>query len=88
LPADQKTEKIASKHKTLFVARKIAKLMIHSITQLADSATNLLSPKDERKELKSEQGQGRITSTLNANTNYLESSIILANLEQKRCCEN
>jgi len=42
-------EKIASKHKTLFVARKIAKLMFHSITQLADSATNLSSPIDERK---------------------------------------
>lgn len=81
-------EKITSKHKTLFVARKIAKLMIHSITQLADSATNLLSPKDERKELKSEQGQGRKTSTLDANTNHLDPSIILANLEQKRYYEN
>ena len=72
----QKTEKIASKHKTRFVARKIAKLMFHFITQLADRATNLPSPNDERKEPKSEKGQGRKTSTIDSNTAYLRPSII------------
>jgi hypothetical protein len=49
LASSQKTEKIASKHKTRFVARKIAKLMFHSITQLTDSATNPPSPNDRGK---------------------------------------
>jgi len=61
LPADQEKEKTASKHKTLFVARKIAKLMFHSITQLTDSATNLPSPKDGRKsESRSRGREGKL----------------------------
>jgi hypothetical protein len=48
LASGQKTEKIASRHKTHFVARKIAKLMFHSITQLTNSATNPPSPKMTR----------------------------------------
>src|SRR5437868_4863949 len=57
-PANRpETEKIASKHKTRFVARKIAKLMFHSITQLADRATNLPSPNDERKSQSRRRGR-------------------------------
>jgi len=57
LASRPETEKIASKHKTRFVARKIAKLMFHSITQLADSATNLPSPNDERKSASRRRGK-------------------------------
>jgi hypothetical protein len=47
LASRQRTEKIASKHKTHFVARKIAKLMFHSITQLTDNATNSPVPQND-----------------------------------------
>jgi len=88
LASRPETEKIASKHKTRFVARKIAKLMFHSITQLADSATNLPSPNDERKSQSRRRGREGKRVPLTQTPLISVPPSFFANFEQRRYYKN